>query len=165
MSNAPSTRTSFGRGRADSGKKGERIDLGKPRFLMRESDGEITWLWCKRCGARRQPAAGGYAGGLLYVLKRGQDPSALLPRYRGVVPCDCELGEIRRQAMAASGYNPPALDRFKPEHLHGPHFIRAAARADSGIEIAGPFAGDPEADHEAGNNPKPEPDPDVEFDF
>jgi len=145
MSDAPETRTSFGRARRGTGQERKSLDLGKPRYLHLDEDGLTTWLWCARCGARRAGNGAGFAGGWLHLLHPDAQPGELLPRIVAVIPCDCELGKIRRRAALANGADPiPGLDRFKPSRLRGPHFVRTG-------EIAGPFAGeDPPADHDAG---------------
>lgn len=170
MSEKP--RTSFS-GASRAAVRGERqsLDLGKPRYCIRnEKTGEVTWIWCNKCGARRNENGEGYAGGQLWLLKPGESigdkVGEKLPRTAGIVYCDCALGQHRRRAYTRiTGHQPPALSKYSPDRLIGPNIIRyatercidAAENRDvwEHITLAGPFGGDPEADQAAGRDLQP----------
>ena len=146
------SRSRFGRGADERART--RLDLGKPRWLLRTlgHDGwEETWIWCDRCLARKAPLASGnlvpgWRGGFLHTFR--DLPSADGKGYRrrcDLVACDCALGDRIREAWSKHLRRElPEACRFRPEQLLGPPLAQAARDPkNTSTEIVGPF-GEPD---------------------
>lgn len=148
--------TTFGRTTARGQRQRPRLDLGRPRWLLREQqpDGSTreTWIWCDRCLARkagdgeRGDLVAGWRGGRLYTFRDlpGATAGTIYRRRAELVPCTCRLGEIVRQrAQRHLRRRLPDASFFPPEQLLGPPVAELARNPkDRTVEIVGPLGDD-----------------------
>lgn len=121
------------------GKTSSSIDLGPPRFVLRERatrGTDVEWtqtkIWCKRCLARKDHK-GRWRGGVLYL--KGEK------RQDRIIYCDCALGQRLREVQERLAGKPLLRPwHFADGTLVGPHPAAAAADPDNdGVEIIGPL--------------------------
>jgi len=150
-------------------RKAERpkLDLGKPRYLLRETDSSgrttETWIYCPVCLARKVSGDEGsrYTGGYVHLLgkpltDRDGKPQVrpdgkAIRRARAVIPCSCALGLALRKRWAkrrrVADDRLPIATSFDEEDLALPNAVYAARNPrDASTEIVGPL-GEPDPKH------------------
>jgi len=141
------------------------MDLGKPRYLLRETDSHgrttETWIHCPRCLARKVGGDDGprHKGGFVHLLRPPvtdrEGNVVTLPdgrpwrRTRCVIPCDCVLGlELRRRwakRLHVADDRLPIASSFDEADLALPNAVYAARNPkDTSTTIVGPL-GEPDA--------------------